>query len=204
MKIKNTPSNEFYKEMYSKVEQFLDTKKSLKDAKIIVKNVIGDKEYLAPKFMEIGHMKYTKDKKHNRLKYTINLAELNTLEFGNPEFSILIKLRYEEYLEGLCIPLTPEAITLLTFLHELGHIDFIEEYMDTTECDVSVLSIASYTNCLSSFYSMTMKPWEFAHLSTMNMNHIMFNSIEGYPELFSLKYFPRFIPLLKRFGLCEK
>lgn len=201
MKIKNTPSSEFYTEMYKKLDELIKSIKLLANTNITIKNYVADKEYIKPDNIEIGYMTYKM--KQGKLQYKIRLAELSSIEFGNSDYTKLSQMRYSVYLDSLGIPLSPEVLTLLTLLHEVGHIDFWQNYIEITESEESGgISIASYDRVISSLYAMVMKPWEFGYFYDMNMNHIMFNSVETAAELFALKYFPCFIELLKAHNLC--
>jgi hypothetical protein len=204
MKIKNTPSTNFYRDMYNEIDMLLKEFKVFNGVKISINNIVGNKEFIQPNDVEIGYISYKLNKNKNHVNYIITLAELCSIEFGNSDWAKLNQLRYSSYLSGLEISLTPEVLTLLTILHELGHVEFWENYLELTNIEGSLLPIQIYHKYMSSIYEMVMKPWEYVMASDLNMNHMMFNSIEGYPEIFALRHFPRFIKLLRRYNLCNE
>lgn len=199
LKVKNTPSTLFYKDFYILLEEFLKgldfTQK--KEINIMIKNVIGDDEFLQKDDPVIGFITY-KMKKIDSIKYTIDFAELSSLNFKDKDLYNLCVKRSKNFLENLDLKFCPETVAVLTLLHEFGHLESSEIFREYTESDLS--SYISYSRAVESLYVAIMRPWDLANNTVSNLSNIMFNSVETYAELFSFKHFPYFIKFLKSYG----
>lgn len=198
-KIKNTPSTLFYKEFYILLEEFL---KGLdfgqkKGTDIIIKNVIGDDEYLQKDYSVLGFITYRK-KKINEVKYTIDFAELSSLNFKDIDRYNSCDKRVKNFIDNLGLKFCPETVAVQVLLHEFGHIESSEMFRKYTENDLS--SYISYSRAVEGLYTAIMRPWELANNIVIDQLNIMFNSVETYAELFSFKHFPYFIKFLKSYG----
>jgi hypothetical protein len=203
MKIKNKPSSEFFTEMYDEVEALLKSLDIFHGVNITVNNIIGDAEFLKPTKVITGRVVLENGGENNKdcINYTITLAELQTLKFGNPEWDKLYNVRYNEFINSLGLQFSSEAMTILTFLHEIGHIEYWEIFQGYTETKCDGQSLKAYAKMMNGMYEYVIKPWEFSNKVDSNMANTLFNPIECYPHLFALQHFPRFIKLLKKHGL---
>lgn len=174
----------------------------LNGTNITINNVVGDKDYLKSTHEEIGFMWYKRDKRYGGIKYDIKLAELNTIEFS-PELLQLSQLIYSGYLNSLNVSFSPEVLTVLVLLHEMGYVEYWETFIEISNSESSIETLNSYALCMSGLYDYMAKPWYFRDLCEINIYQIMFNPIETYPELFSFKHFPRFLKLLRNYNLCK-
>ena len=200
MKIVNKPNNIFFENFYKELDKFIEVVFKGKGIKLNIKNIIQDDEFFQKECPDIGLMYFRANKKG--INYRIEFRELSSLAFVNFIYRDLIRLRYGSYLDNLGIKFCGEVVSILVLLHELGHIDQIEQFLyyldDDGKWEPNTYTAFKYNQ--QSIHDMLMKPWDMKSLVEMTLSNITFNSVECYAELFSLKYFPYFINFLKENG----
>ena len=192
LKVKYNPTNKFYKNLYEFVQE--EFKHDFKELDIEIRNKKHPKS-LVDEFTEIGYVDYKLESGNKKIEYEITLIELKHLDIGNNILKLMTK-RCKTYIESLGLEFCPKTATIMTLLHELGHVVYVEEFIRYTD-EFSLAKLVAFDKTLDSIFELTFAPWEMSGFVSINTARTTFHASEVYSESYAYRNFPRFLKFLK-------
>jgi hypothetical protein len=192
LKVNYNPSNKFYKKLYEFInEEFKDDFKGLD---VTVRNKKHPVKFV-DEITEIGYINYNPDYTEKKVKYLITLMELKHFDIGTNTLKLMSN-RCKTYIESLGLEFCPETATIMTLLHELGHVVYVEEFIKCID-DFDLSKFLIFDKTLDSVFDFAFAPWEMNGFVPINMARIIFHSNEAHSEGYVYRNFPRFIEFIR-------
>jgi hypothetical protein len=164
LKPTNKPSNDFYNDMYIVLNEFMKKNKYLSKLDINVSNIVGIRENIGitADTPHMGYMHYQLNS--TDIMYSIDIMENMSLDFFPKELLIFSVKNYGIYMSILNIPFTPETVTMIVLMHEIGHIVYMELLKEYCEDNRTLKYFLDANDNLS---VCTFKPWDVASMTLM-------------------------------------